>query len=64
MHHNPDSRLPLERATHYRSRAKELRTIANEWMDSGTREVLTRVAKDYEHMAARLEEQAQGRSGG
>jgi len=63
MNRIPDSRPPLERATHYRSRANELRTIASEWMDCGTREVLTRVAKDYEHMAARLEGQAQVRSG-
>ena len=57
MQHKPDSRPPLERARHYRFRAEELRTIAGEWMDSGTREVLTRVAKDYEDMARRLEKQ-------
>lgn len=50
---------PLERARHFRYRAEELRTIASEWIDSGTREVLSRVAKDYEHMAERMEKQAQ-----
>ena len=49
---------PLERAKHFRYRAEELRTIASEWIDSGTREVLGRVAKDYEHMAEQLEKQA------
>lgn len=57
MRHEPDSRPPLERAKHYRLRAEELRTIASEWMDSGTREVLMRVAKDYEDMARQLEKQ-------
>ena len=50
-----DTRPPTERAKHYRFRAEELRTIAREWMDSGTREVLNRVAKDYEHMAEQIE---------
>ena len=58
MRHMPDTRPPLERAKHYRFRAEELRTIADEWMDSGAREVLTRIAKDYEHMAEQLEKQA------
>lgn len=49
---------PLERARHFRYRAEELRTIASEWIDTGTREVLGRVAKDYEHMAEQLEKQA------
>ena len=52
---NDDARSPEERARHYRIRANELRVIANEWMDSGTREVLQRVAKDYEHMAEQVE---------
>ena len=58
VRHRPDDRPPLECAKHYRSRAAELRTIAEEWMDSGVRESLMRVAKDYEHMAQRLEKQA------
>lgn len=53
----PDARQPLGRLKHYRDRAKELRIIADEWMDSGTREVLMRVAQQYEHMAERLEKQ-------
>lgn len=48
---------PLDRAKHFRNRAEELRTIASEWIDSGTREVLGRVAKDYDHMADLWEKQ-------
>ena len=58
MRQVPDLPSPLERARHYYFRAEELRTIAAEWMDSGTREVLTRIAKDYEDMARQLERQA------
>lgn len=47
----------LERAKHYRYRAEQLRTIASDWVDSGRREVLIGIAKDYEHMAERLERQ-------
>jgi len=48
---SPTPGQPLERTRHFRNRAEELRTIANEWIDSGTREMLGRVAKDYDHMA-------------
>lgn len=48
---------PLERAKHFRYRAEELRTIANEWIDIGTREMLGRVARDYEQMAEMWEKQ-------
>ena len=42
-------------ATAYRSKAKDLRTIA-EWDDSAkTRDVLLWVANDYERVAIRLE---------
>jgi hypothetical protein len=50
-----DTRPPAERAEHYRFRANELRTIAREWADSGTREVLRRIAKDYEDMAEQID---------
>lgn len=49
---------PLERARHFRYRAEELRTIASEWIDSGTRELLDRIAKDYDDMAELWEKQA------
>ena len=53
-----DMRPPEERAEHYRFRANELRAIAREWADSGNREILHRVAKDYEHMAEQTEKYA------
>lgn len=50
---------PRELAKHYRYRSKQLRVIAAEWADSGMREILMRVAKNYDHMAQRSEKQAQ-----
>jgi hypothetical protein len=52
---NTQRRSPAESARHFRCRAGELRAIANEWADSGNREVLKRVANDYEHMAEQIE---------
>jgi hypothetical protein len=50
-----DTRSPAERAQHYRFRAEVLRTVASEWKDSENREMLQRVANDYERMADRIE---------
>lgn len=50
---------PLERARHFRNRAEELRNIASEWIDSGTRDALGRVAKDYDRMAELWEKQTE-----
>lgn len=50
---------PLELAKHYRCRAEQLRIIAAEWADSGMREILMRVAENYEHLAERTEKQGQ-----
>jgi hypothetical protein len=52
-----DTRPPAELARHCRFRAEQLRSIAGEWADSSTREILHRVAKDYEHVAERIEKQ-------
>lgn len=46
----------LDRARQYRFRAEELRTISASWVDGETRQILGRVAKDYERMAMFLEE--------
>ena len=54
-----ESGSPLERVEHYRCRASQLRVIAGEWADNGIREMLLRVAVNYEHMAERLEKQVQ-----
>ena len=45
----------LERARQYRFRAEELRTISYGWTDSHTRQIISRVANDYDRMAAYLE---------
>ena len=57
-----DMAQPLARAKHYRHRAKELRTVASESRDDRTRVDLVSVAKQYEHMAERLEKQAQNKT--
>ena len=44
-----------ERAERYRFRAEELRTLCETWMDRQTREIIDRVARDYDRMAAHLE---------
>ncbi|HLY06920.1 MAG TPA: hypothetical protein VKR31_14340 [Rhizomicrobium sp.] len=53
----PTPAEPLARARHFRDRAEELRIIASECIDIGTREMLGRVARDYERMAALWENQ-------
>ena len=42
----------------YRERAEELRTIAQDFSDSETQRLLTRLAADYERMAEHLERSA------
>ena len=46
---------PLVRAQNYRVRAEELRSIRESWRDPETREILGRVAADYDRMADHLE---------
>ncbi|HEY1614233.1 MAG TPA: hypothetical protein VGF97_11125 [Rhizomicrobium sp.] len=45
-----------ERAQRYRRRADELRTMAADWKNAETRVMLQRIAKDYEKLAALLED--------
>ena len=45
----------LALADQYRQRAKRLRAIAEKWVDCRTKEMLERVACDYERMACRQE---------
>ena len=44
-----------ERARHFRARAEELRTIAQDWVTHHATRTLTDLAAEYEEMAARLE---------
>ena len=46
---------PLVRAQNYRVRAEELRSIRETWKDPETREILGKVAADYDRMADQLE---------
>lgn len=50
-----------ERVRQYRSRAEELRTLAELWSDAMARESLGRVARDYDHLADSLECNLRGR---
>lgn len=45
----------IKRAEQYRFRAEELRSICASWIDTETRAMLSRVANDYDRMAAHLE---------
>jgi hypothetical protein len=45
----------LNRARHYRYRAEELRTIAQDYISSDTMTTLARIARDYEDMAEIME---------
>ena len=45
----------VERAQQYRFRAEELRAISASWLETDARDMLERVARDYERMAAALE---------
>ena len=48
----------LVRARLYRQRAEELRTIAQDFINTTTMQTLAAVARDYETMAANLEKSA------
>ena len=45
----------LDRAQQYRFRAEELRVICASWLEENARQMLERVASDYDRMAALLE---------
>ena len=44
---------------HWRSRAEEARTIAEQMNDLPSKEAMLRIAKDYDRLAKRTEERAQ-----
>lgn len=47
------------RAEQYRFRAEELRVISASWLEPDARDMLERVASDYDRMAAVLEERTE-----
>jgi hypothetical protein len=51
-------RNDLERAEQYRFRAEELRVICASWLEDDARQMLERVARDYDKMAELLEQRS------
>jgi len=45
---------------HWRRRAEEARTIAEQMSDSPSKEAMLRIAKDYERLAERAAQRAKG----
>lgn len=45
----------LDRARRYRFRAEELRSISSSWTMEEVRQILARVAADYDRMAVAME---------
>ncbi len=45
---------------HWRRRAEEARSIAEQMSDSPSKEAMLRIAKDYERLAERAEQRAKG----
>ena len=46
---------------HWRARAEEARTLADQMHDDKSRETMLRIATDYERLAKHAEERAKGR---
>jgi hypothetical protein len=45
---------------HWRQRAEEARTIAEQMSDPNSKDAMLRIAKDYERLAERAEERGKG----
>jgi hypothetical protein len=45
---------------HWRQRAEEARTIAEEMSDLNSKDAMLRIAKDYERLAERTEQRGKG----
>jgi hypothetical protein len=45
---------------HWRKRAEETRTLANQMNDETSKQTMVRIAADYDHLAERAEARARG----
>jgi hypothetical protein len=45
----------VDRATRYQQRAAELRTIADNTQNAGSKDIIVRIAEDYEQMARSID---------
>jgi len=52
----------LDNPEYWRARAEETRVVAESMQDEESREMMLRIASDYEHMAERAEERSKGKA--
>jgi molecular chaperone GrpE (heat shock protein) len=49
------AKIPINDPKHWRERAEEARTVADEMTDEGSKKKMMRIAEDYEELARRAE---------
>ena len=54
----PHPSYPFENAKHWRLRAEKMRTLAEEGDESTVREMMLRIAADYDRLAERADDRA------
>ena len=53
------AKIPINDPKHWRERAEEARTVADQTNDEGSKRSMLRIAKDYEELAKRAERRLQ-----